>query len=146
MPKDISLSHYSTEQLFQMLKGPQSDDLLKNYPFTMTNEMLFSSELFKKLKEANVSIEEIASQAMVSRAYMYQISNGTRLPGRDIVIKLSLCLHLTLEETQRLLRCAQRGELYPRVRRDGVIIRCLGQKKGLFETNDELVSRGENPL
>ncbi len=146
MPKDVSLSHYSTDELFRMLDGSQSDELLADYPFVATNELFFSSELFKKLKEAEISVDEIARQAMISRAYMYQISNGTRLPGRDMVLRLSLCLHLTLEETQKLLRCAQRGALYPRMRRDCVIIRCLGRQMGLHETNDALVECGENPL
>lgn len=146
MSKDVSLSRRSTDELFLMLKGSHADDLLTDYPFVAGNALLFSGELFQKLREADMTIEEIAHQAGISRAYMYQISNGTRLPSRDVVLKLSLCLHLPLEETQRLLRCAQRGALYPRIRRDCVIIQCLHRRMGLFEANDALAAHEENPL
>lgn len=146
MPKDVSLSRRSTDELFLMLSGAQSDELLEDYPFVATNELLFSGELFQKLTQAGVSIDEIAQQAMVSRAYMYQISNGTRLPSRDVVLRLALCLQCSLEETQKLLRCAQRGQLYPRMKRDCVVIRCIEQRQSLFETNDALASYGEQPL
>lgn len=146
MPKDVSLSRYSTDELLMMLDSAQSDDLLTDYPFVATNELLFSGELFQKLKEAKITIDEIARRAMISRAYMYQISNGTRLPSRDMVLRLSLCLHLSLAETQKLLRCARRGQLYPRMKRDCVIIQCIHRQMGLFEANDALASHGENPL
>ena len=69
-----------------------------------------------------------------------------RAPGRDIVLRLALVLALTPEETQRLLRAAQRGALYPRVRRDAAVIFCLNRGLSLLEADDLLRSLGEDPL
>ena len=55
-------------------------------------------------------------------------------------------LELTPEETQRLLRTACRGALYPRVRRDAVFIFALKQGLSLFDANELLCSLSEAPI
>jgi hypothetical protein len=55
-------------------------------------------------------------------------------------------MQLTVDETQRLLKIAQRGELYPRVKRDAAIIFCIQNKLTLYEMDDLLESVGESAL
>ena len=62
------------------------------------------------------------------------------------MLRLSIVLGLSYDETQYLLRAAQRGALYPRVRRDAVIIYALSKHMNLSETDEALVSLGEEPI
>lgn len=59
----------------------------------------------------------LIERSLISRPYVYQMLSGECLPGRDIALRIAFSLALTLEETQQLLRAAQRGELYPKVYR-----------------------------
>ena len=50
----------------------------------------------------------------ISKSYGYQILNGDRIPGRDILLRTSLVLQLSLKETQRLLAVGDCGALIPK--------------------------------
>ena len=52
-------------------------------------------------------------------------------------------MQLTLPETQTLLRTARCAMLYPRVRRDSVIIHALAEKSDVIQCNMLLESYGE---
>lgn len=55
-------------------------------------------------------------------------------------------MHLTLDETQYLLKLALRGELYPRNRRDAALIYCIQHKLNLIDTELMLDQLGEEML
>ena len=106
----------------------------------------FPQHLEHQMDRRSINAAQLSELALLSRSFTYQLCSGTRAPSRDIVLRLALVLELNVEETQRLLRCAQRGALYPRVRRDAVLIFCLTQKLSLFDTDELLRSVGEAPL
>ena len=54
-----------------------------------------------------------------------------------------LGLHFTCDETQTMLRIAGLSPLYPRIRRDAVILQQLAAGKSLYECNDRLAACGE---
>ena len=61
---------------------------------------------------------------------------------------MCLCFGLSasLEETQELLRLCGLAELYPKVRRDAIIIYGLLHGMDLFAVNDRLFSEDEETL
>ena len=71
----------------------------------------------------------VIERSQIERTYGHQLFNGTRRPSRDKVIQLAFGLGLSVEETQRLLRAAGKSQLYPRLKRDAVIL--YGLQKGL---------------
>ena len=78
------------------------------------------------------------------RSYCYQLLNGTRRnPSRDMLLAIALGLHFTCDETQTMLRIAGLSPLYPRIRRDAVILQQLAAGKSLYECNDRLAACGE---
>lgn len=78
------------------------------------------------------------------RSYCYQLLNGTRRnPSRDMLLAIALGLHFTCDETQTMLRIAGLSPLYPRIRRDAVILQQLTAGKNLYECNDRLAACGE---
>ena len=60
-----------------------------------------------------------------------------------ILLAIALGLHFTCDETQTMLRIAGLSPLYPRIRRDAVILQQLAAGKSLYECNDRLAACGE---
>jgi transcriptional regulator with XRE-family HTH domain len=83
---------------------------------------------------------EVIRRAGLDRTYGYQLFNGTRKPSRDKLLQLAFGFGLTVEETQELLRTAQKSALYPKIMRDAAIMRCLYEGKRI-EDAQALLSR-----
>lgn len=106
----------------------------------------FSERLSGLIKERNMSVAQLSEAALLSRSFTYQLCSGEREPSRDIVLRLALVLGLSLEQTQQLLRAARRGELYPRVERDAVLIFALRERMSVQATDEQLRARGQETL
>jgi transcriptional regulator with XRE-family HTH domain len=135
-----------TEELMHMLESCDSfEQIVQQSDSNITNPNL-SAYLSDMLKNKSLTIPQVIEKANLSRSYGYQVFNGLRNPARDILIRISFAMQLTVDETQRLLKIAQRGELYPRVKRDAAIIFCIQNKLTLYEMDDLLESVGESAL
>ncbi len=84
----------------------------------------------------------VIEQAQIERTYGYQLFNGTRSPSRDKVLQLAIGLGLNADETQQLLRAAGRSPLYPRLKRDAVILYGLRKKLSLLAVQEILSGYG----
>lgn len=98
------------------------------------------------LEKAKMSVSEWIAGANISKSYGYQILRGERTPGRDILLRTALVVQLSLKDTQRLLAVGGCGALYPKVRRDAVVIFALNQKMTLLETEELISSLPERSL
>ncbi len=74
---------------------------------------------------------EAIRRSGLDRTYGYQLFNGTRKPSRDKLLQLAFGFGLTVEETQDLLRTAQKSALYPKILRDAAVMQCLYKGKSL---------------
>ena len=83
---------------------------------------------------------QVIEQSQIERTYGYQLFNRTRRPSRDKVILLALGLGLSVDETQRLLRSAGKSQLYPRLKRDAVILYGI-QKRLPILTVQEILTK-----
>ncbi len=111
--------------------------------FLRRNEANLSPADFQTLlralsDERGLIPERVIQQAQIDRTYGHQLFNGTRRPSRDKVLQLALGMGLSLEETQHLLQAAGRSPLYPRLKRDAVLIFCLKNGYDLMETQEML--------
>ena len=106
----------------------------------------FCQQLATYMTRQRINAARLSELALMSRSFTYQICSGERLPSRDIVLRLALVLGLSVDETQRLLRLAQKGVLYPRVRRDAILIFALKEALDLLAANELLVTYSETPL
>ena len=87
----------------------------------------------------------VIDKAQIERTYGHQLFNGTRRPSRDKVLQLAIGLGLDVDETQALLRAAGKSLLYPRLKRDAVIL--YGIQKGLpVLTVQEILTKYELTL
>lgn len=88
----------------------------------------------------------LAKQAGMSEVYVHQVFAARRTPSRDRLLCLCIGLEATLEETQRLLKQAIYAQLYPRNKRDAIIIHGIVHRTGLSQINDKLFAEGEKTL
>lgn len=84
--------------------------------------------------EQNSIPEHIIKRASIDRTYGHQLFNGTRKPSRDKVIQLAFGFGMTVEEAQKLLKIADKSPLYPKIKRDAIILHCLDKHKDILET------------
>lgn len=143
------LNEKTTGELLSILSDTHSskelDHYLENYTFP-ENHFSFSYAFAAIIEKKKLSKAEIIRRSNLDRTYAYQILNGTKLPGRDKILALSIAASLSLRETQRMLECAEEGILYSRSSRDAVIIYGIEHHLTILQINELLDKHGENPL
>ena len=88
----------------------------------------------------------LARQAGMSEVYLHQVFSGRRNPSRDRLLCLCVCLELSLEEVQQLLKEACYAPLYPRNRRDSIITYGILHRLELPQINETLFAQNEKAL
>ena len=111
--------------------------------FVGQNVVALLTELYEK---KHLTKAALARQAGMSEVYLHQVFAGRRNPSRDRLICLCIGLKATLEETQELLRQAGYAQLYPRVRRDAIILHAIAHLTPLPLLNDKLYEENERTL
>ena len=111
-----------------------------NYPLTFSEyikEIMIKRDLYKK---------DISKASLIDRSYTSQIIEGDKHPGRDKVLAITSGLGFSLEETQKALKLAGLNELYPKSKRDSIIIFAINKQMSIMDTNAELARYGEKEL
>ncbi len=101
-------------------------------------------ELVLEKKEIKKSL--MVKRSGMQRNYAYQLLSGKRNPSRDKIIRFCYGLELDLAEAQKLLNLASFNPLYPKSKRDSIIIFSLCNHYTLDETMDLLSAHGEEFL
>lgn len=136
----------TTQELLALLESSSQLSQFLEEQADHMQPLTFSQHLAALMEERGLTPAKLGELALLSRSFTYQLCSGVRAPGRDVILRLALVLKLDPEETQRLLRTACRGALYPRVRRDAVFLFAMQQGLSLFDTNELLCSLDESPL
>ena len=90
---------------------------------------------------------ELVKRSGIERTYCYQILNGRkRRPGRDKIIRLCLSAGLSIEETNRALCLSGEAVLFPRIRRDAILVYTVSHHYSVNETMELLDRLGEEVL
>jgi len=136
----------STKELLQLLsKADTLEEFLDDHENDL--QSLKTTDYLKAMLVChNISRQNALKSANLDYSLGYQILSGYRKPRRNALLRLAFGIGLTLEETQRLLKIAQRGELYPKSRRDSAIIFCLQHHFSVIDTEIMLERIGEQLL
>ena len=89
---------------------------------------------------------EVVRRAGLERTYGHQLFSGIRKPSRDKLLQLAFGFGLSVEETQELLKVAQKSPLYPRIMRDAAVMRCLFEGRAIDDLQDLLAQLGLTPI
>lgn len=134
----------TTDELMNLLMSKED---LPQYVEENSNEFLQSSlcQYLNQLQtEHGLKKGDIIADALVERSYGYQIFSGRKeMPSRNVLISFALAMKLSLDETQSLLRIAHMAMLYPRVKRDSIILHSIAKHESVIQCNTALESFGE---
>lgn len=146
MEKEDKTDQLLTEDLWKMVS--ESKNICEDWEEMSShmNSLSFHEQLFQLVEQHGMNAAQIGKRALISRSFSYQIFSGERIPKRDIILRIAIVLGLDIPETQRLLRLASRGNLYPKIKRDSVIIFCLKNNYDIYKTDEILISLGQKSL
>ena len=121
----------------ELLQARRLADYLDNNGAQLL-ETTLPQELEKLMKEAGVSRGDIAVRSGLSRVYIYQIFSGQKTPSRDSLLRICFALSMDVQQISGLSRHTGYPDLYPRDRRDSVIIFAASRHKTLLELEEML--------
>lgn len=133
---DLQQEMMSSLNLGNFLSDNQQSFLTENVSVAL-NRLYEKRELTKS---------KLAKQSYMSEIYLHQIFSGHRHPSRSRLICLCYGLSATLEETQELLKLGGLAQLYPKIKRDSIIMYGIVHGVSLFEINDKLFEEGMETL
>lgn len=110
------------------------------------NETMFIEFFYRLLEKNKLTIKQLVYKTTISQSYLYQIASKKRRLGRDTAIILAFAMRLSFEETQKLLKYSNNAVLYPKVRRDAIIICCIDSKMTFEQANEILLEKSEKGL
>lgn len=134
-----------TEEILNALTT--TDDLVD---FINKNEKNFEKmdvvDYFEKIiSKKGLKKSEVILRSEIERTYGYQLLNGTKKPSRDKLIQLCMGAALNFDETQMALKRTGFAPLYPKNRRDCIIIYAVQASCSVVET-DALLDRFKEKL
>lgn len=98
----------------------------------------FASYITRLCEQKKMTISAVLDKADMGVSFGYALFKGTRKPSRDTVVKLAIAFGLNLDDTQKLLSAAGFGGLYPKIKRDAVIIYAIQRGYTLYQLQDQL--------
>ena len=136
----------STDELMNILQNANDTQILDSVIKDIDKTTDFHSHINAILLKRNISIAELQRKSCIDRTYIYQIMDGSRNPGRDKVIAICLALGIDVTDTVRLLKITGNAVLYPKNRRDAILIYALNNSIIVSDANRLLESYGEAQL
>ncbi len=136
----------STKELMdELMKANNIGDYLKaNSEHMISGEL--STYLSNILKKKGLVKSAVIKKSELSEVMGYQIFSGTRNPSRDSLICICVAMALDIDEAQEILRISRFSPLYPKNKRDCIIINGIANKKSVAEINESLYDNIENTL
>lgn len=100
------------------------------------------------LAQKHLKRQDVLLRANLPYKYGYKLLSGeAHTTNRDKIIRICLAMELTLKQTQRVLKLYGMNELYPKKKRDVILIVALGKKQyDISLIDEELLSLGLQPL
>ena len=133
-----------TEELLEeLLSSPDPDSFIRNHSL---EERSLKDYLQTMLEKKGLRRIDVIHQAGLNETHGYQIFQGTRKASRDKLIALAFAMGLDQTETRRLLKAGGVNELYPKTRRDAIILFCLDHGCTLQKANEELYRLKEETI
>lgn len=135
-----------TDELMNALSESSS---IQNYIKTEQEYFIdstISDYLNQLIAEKTLKKSDIIKKAELNEIYGYQIFSGKRIPSRDKLISLSFGMSLSLEETQELLKYAGYAPLYPKNKRDSLMIWGFSHQFTIYQINELLYAEQEHTL
>lgn len=136
-----------TNDLMEELSGQDTDldRYFEENPTSFINVDI--KEFWKKAVDTSSKTKsDIINKADMSYCYFYDVINGRKIPSKDKIIRIVLAMNLSLDDCQEALRISGKSALYPRIKRDSILIYAINKGYSIYQTNDLLLEHGEEML
>lgn len=138
------MKYIRTEELLEQLKLKD----ISYEQYLAENEDSFVCEDLKNFwkevtEKSSMSKVDIINKADIGYTYFYSIIGGRNYPSRDTIIKIFVAMELPLEDCQRALKLYNWAQLYPKIKRDSIVIFALNHGLSLYKLEEMLEEHGE---
>lgn len=113
----------------------QMDEFINPDPFTEL--------LYKRMDSLNVKAIDIIKKVNLDPQNGYKYLKGQKKINRDLALKLFVSLDYNLDEIQQYLKLYQYPVLYPKLKRDYLIIQAISNNENIAQINKRLQEHGE---
>ena len=128
-----------------LMEAPTLDQFLSENRDSFNRDSV--CELLNRIfQKRRISKATLAKQSGMSEVYLHQVFSGRRNPSRNRLLCLCFGLNASAEETQELLKQCGLAQLYPKDRRDAIILYGILNGMDLFAVNDKLFAENEETL
>ena len=128
----------STTKLLELLNDQQPlEKIMEQIP-----ELDFVSYLEACIKKQNMTKNKVINNTNMQKNYAYQICSGIKKGSKDKIVQLAIAMHLDLHDTNNLLSLSNNGSLYPKVKKDAILIYAINHGYNLYKTNEMLLDQG----
>ena len=145
----MDILHKGTENLMNTLKNAKPSQV-KNYiqEHFEDGEPTFFMYIDELLEQKKLLRQDVLIKADLPQKYGYKLLTGeSHTTNRDKILRICFSMNMSLTETQRALKLYGMNELYPKIKRDVLLIVALNQKiYNIDKINEMLIKEGEKPL
>lgn len=138
------ISQIPTDRLMNQIK--EAPGQFSEKKLAQIEDVRFEDYLNNLMSKYRCTPGQLIIRTCLSKPFVYQILKGERVPGRDVILRISLAMKADVDETQHMLTLAEKGILYPKVKRDAALLCCIELHKSLEYTNIFLEQHGEKQL
>lgn len=135
-----------TNELMDALNQSSSIDEYINNEQDYMIDSTISDYLNQLLNEKSLKKSAVIKNSELNEIYGYQIFSGKRIPSRDRLISIAFGMGLSLDEAQALLKYTGFAPLYPKQKRDSLLIWGISHQFSIYQINDLLYTENENTL
>ena len=134
----------TSELLNQLFQEKKLEEFLLHHESEYQNTT-FADYLSEWCRTHKAVPEQLIRRTNLEKSFGHQLFTGKRKPSRDTVIQLAFAMEADVDETQEMLKAARKSLLYPRIKRDTVILYCLHNHISLVDT-EILLARLDLPI
>ena len=140
----------STKDLINILKSTHPEDVNNNLN-EIKDELIredFYTYMRDRLKEKNLLQQTVFIRADISEKYGYKLLRLEKhTTQRDVILRICYAAEFNVEETNKALLLYGMPALYPRIKRDAILINGFANRPGdILDLNEFLKTNGEIPL
>ena len=100
----------------------------------------------EKRQKCVLNNSDIINLADIGYTYFYDIIAGKKKPSRDKLVRLAIAMGFTLNEVQKAMQIYLYSALYPRIKRDSILLFGINKKMTINDINELLIQNGEEAL
>ena len=127
----------TNELMNELIKSDNTDEYCSKNAQFMVNDKI-SIYLNNILENKGLVKSKIIKKTELSEVQCYQIFDGRRKPSRDSLLSICIAMELSLDETQQMLKTGGFAPLYPKNKRDVIIIKGIQNNLSVAQINERL--------